>query len=212
MSRTIYIKSEGNARPLKVTDFEGFTFGELKAHVPEVNFDNANVIIHSTKTTLFDDSSLIPSEGDVILLVVPQKMKAGYSEIRDVYDRYDNMARNEIMWQLLENTVIKMDQVARDYFGNYPHTPTNELIQRIRAYEFEGPLLTRDSNEETQVSDTGEFTELINDYEELVNATERFRESLSAVGNLMIEDEENIAIGNSTLASINKAFREFLNK
>ena len=45
MSRAIYIKSEGNARPLKVTDFEGFTFGELKAHVPEVNFDNSNVII-----------------------------------------------------------------------------------------------------------------------------------------------------------------------
>ena len=52
----------------------------------------------------------------------------------------------------------------------------------------------------------------MNDYEELVNATDRFRQSLSAVGNLMIENEENIAIGSSTLGSINKAFREFLNK
>lgn len=208
MSRAIYIKSEGNARPLKVTDFEGFTFGELKAHVPEVNFDNSNVIIHSTKTTLFDDSSLIPSEGDVILLVVPQKMKAGYSEIRDLFE---SMARNEIM-SVVREYCDQDGQVAKDYFGNYPHTPTNELIQKIRSYEFEGPLLTRDSNEETQVSNTGEFTELMNDYEELVNATDRFRESLSAVGNLMIENEENVAIGNSTLGSINKAFREFLNK
>ena len=211
MSRAIYIKSEGNARPLKVTDFEGFTFGELKAHVPEVNFDNSNVIIHSTKTTLFDDSSLIPSEGDVILLVVPQKMKAGYSEIRDVSDNYESMARNEIM-SVVREYCDQYGQVAKDYFGNYPHTPTNELIQRIRSYEFKGPLLTRDSNEETQVSNTGEFTELMNDYEELVNATDRFRQSLSAVGNLMVENEENVAIGNSTLGSINKAFREFLNK
>jgi len=144
MSRTIYIKSEGNARPLKVTDFEGFTFGELKAHVSEVNFENSNVIIHSTKTTLFDDSSLIPSEGDVILLVVPQKMKAG--------------------------------------------------------------------NDETQVSDTGEFMEVMNAYSELVAATDRFRESLDAVGRLIIEDEENVEIGNTTLAEINRAFRNFLNR
>lgn len=144
MSRTIYIKSEGNARPKKVTDFEGTTFGELKAHVTDVNFDNANVIIHSTKTTLFDDTSLIPTEGDVILLVVPAQMKAG--------------------------------------------------------------------NDEIQVSDTGEFTELMNDYEELVTATDRFRESLSAVGRLMIEDEENVEVGGSTLADINRAFRSFLSK
>ena len=144
MSRTIYIKSEGNARPLKVTDFEGFTFGELKDHVQEVNFENSNVIIHSTKTTLFDDSSLIPSEGDVILLVVPQKMKAG--------------------------------------------------------------------NDETQVSDTGEFTEVMDAYSELVEATDRFRESLDAVGRLIIEDEENVEVGNTTLADINRAFRSFLNR
>jgi len=144
MSRTIYIKSEGNARPKKVTDFEGTTFGELKAHVTDVNFDNANVIIHSTKTTLFDDTSLIPTEGDVILLVVPAQMKAG--------------------------------------------------------------------NDEIQVSDTGEFTELMNDYEELVTATDRFRESLSAVGRLMVEDEENVEVGGSTLADINRAFRSFLSK
>jgi len=144
MSRTIYIKSEGNARPLKVTDFEGFTFGELKDHVQEVNFENSNVIIHSTKTTLFDDSSLIPSEGDVILLVVPQKMKAG--------------------------------------------------------------------NDETQVSDTGEFTEVMNAYSELVIATDRFRESLDAVGRLIIEDEENVEVGSTTLADINRAFRSFMNR
>ena len=144
MSRTIYIKSEGNARPKKVTDFEGTTFGELKAHVTDVNFENANVIIHSTKTTLFDDTSLIPTDDDVILLVVPKQMKAG--------------------------------------------------------------------NDEIQVSDTGEFVELMNDYEELVNATDRFRESLEAVGRLMIEDEENIEVGSSTLADINKAFRSFLGK
>lgn len=144
MSRTIYIKSEGNARPKKVTDFEGTTFGELKAHVTDVNFENTNVIIHSTKTTLFDDTSLIPTDDDVILLVVPKQMKAG--------------------------------------------------------------------NDETQVSETGEFTELMNDYEELVNATDRFRESLEAVGRLMIEDEENIEVGSSTLADINRAFRSFLGK
>ena len=144
MSRTIYIKSDGNARPKKVTDFEGTTFGELKAHVTDVNFDNANVIIHATKTTLFDDTSLIPTDEDVILLVVPSQMKAG--------------------------------------------------------------------NDEIQVSDTGEFTELINDYEELVNATDRFRESLTAVGKLMIEDEENVEVGSSTLADVNRAFRSFLGK
>ena len=144
MSRTIYIKWEGNARPLKVTDFEGFTFGELKAHVQEVNFENSNVIIHSTKTTLFDDSSIIPSEGDVILLVVPQKMKAG--------------------------------------------------------------------NDETQVSDADEFSELMQCYNDLVVASASFNEALKAVGEIIVEDEESIEVGNTTLADINRAFRSFLNR
>ena len=144
MSRTIYIKSEGNARPKKVTDFEGTTFGELKDHVTDVNFDNANVIIHSTKTTLFDDTSLIPTEGDVILLVVPAQMKAG--------------------------------------------------------------------NDELQVSDTDEFSDLTECYNELVEASARFNDALGAVGILIVEDEENVEVGNSTLAEINRAFRSFLGK
>ena len=144
MSRTIYIKSEGNARPKKVTDFEGTTFGELKDHVTDVNFDNANVIIHSTKTTLFDDTSLIPTEGDVILLVVPSQMKAG--------------------------------------------------------------------NDELQVSDTDEFSDLTECYNELVEASARFNDALGAVGRLIVEDEENVEVGGSTLAEINRAFRSFLGK
>ena len=52
----------------------------------------------------------------------------------------------------------------------------------------------------------------MNDYEELVTATDRFRESLSAVGRLMVEDEENVEVGGSTLADINRAFRSFLSK
>lgn len=144
MSRTIYIKSEGNARPKKVTDFEGTTFGELKDHVTDVNFENANVIIHSTKTTLFDDTSLIPTEGDVILLVVPSQMKAG--------------------------------------------------------------------NDELQVSDTDEFSDLTECYNELVEASARFNDALGAVGRLIVEDEENVEVGGSTLAEINRAFRSFLGK
>jgi hypothetical protein len=144
MSRTIYIKSDGNARPKKVTDFEGTTFGELKAHVTDVNFENANVIIHSTKTTLFDDTSLIPTEGDVILLVVPSQMKAG--------------------------------------------------------------------NDELQVSDTDEFSDLTECYNELVEASARFNDALGAVGRLIVEDEENVEVGGSTLAEINRAFRSFLGK
>jgi len=144
MSRTIYIKSEGNARPKKVTDFEGTTFGELKNHVTDVNFENANVIIHSTKTTLFDDTSLIPTEGDVILLVVPSQMKAG--------------------------------------------------------------------NDELQVSDTDEFSDLTECYNELVEASARFNDALGAVGRLIVEDEENVEVGGSTLAEINRAFRSFLGK
>jgi hypothetical protein len=144
MSRTIYIKSEGNARPKKVTDFEGTTFGELKNHVTDVNFENANVIIHSTKTTLFDDTSLIPTEGDVILLVVPAQMKAG--------------------------------------------------------------------NDELQVSDTDEFSDLTECYNELVEASARFNDALGAVGRLIVEDEENVEVGGSTLAEINRAFRSFLGK
>ena len=144
MSRTIYIKSDGNARPKKVTDFEGTTFGELKAHVTDVNFENANVIIHATKTTLFDDTSLIPTEGDVILLVVPSQMKAG--------------------------------------------------------------------NDELQVSDTDEFSDLTECYNELVEASARFNDALGAVGRLIVEDEENVEVGGSTLAEINRAFRSFLGK
>jgi hypothetical protein len=144
MSRTIYIKSDGNARPKKVTDFEGITFGELKAHVTDVSFENANVIIHSTKTTLFDDTSLIPTDKDVILLVVPAQMKAG--------------------------------------------------------------------NDELQVSDTDEFSDLTECYNDLVDASARFNDALGAVGRLIVEDEENIEVGSSTLADVNRAFRSFLGR
>jgi hypothetical protein len=116
----------------------------LKAHVTDVNFENANVIIHSTKTTLFDDTSLIPTEGDVILLVVPKQMKAG--------------------------------------------------------------------NDELQVSDTDEFSDLMECYNELVDASSRFNEALAAVGELIVEDEENVEVGGSTLAAINRAFRNFSGK
>ena len=109
-----------------------------------MSFEIANVIIHSTKTTLFDDTSLIPTDKDVILLVVPAQMKAG--------------------------------------------------------------------NDELQVSDTDEFSDLTECYNDLVDASARFNDALGAVGRLIVEDEENIEVGSSTLADVNRAFRSFLGR
>jgi hypothetical protein len=196
MSRTIYIKSEGNARPKKVTDFQGLTFGELKAHVTDVNFDNANVIIHSTKTTLFDDTSMIPAEGDVILLVVPKQMKAGSAD-------YSNYKRNDILSDV--RTIIDTDgDAARQYFGNYPQMKTPALVALLQNY---GAEAAEASVNESSIADSPEYQRLVAVHQRLSSAVSELNDAVSDIGQLINQEPEE-TFGGVTESQLDKVFEE----
>jgi hypothetical protein len=196
MSRTIYIKSEGNARPKKVTDFQGLTFGELKAHVTDVNFDNANVIIHSTKTTLFDDTSMIPAEGDVILLVVPKQMKAGSAD-------YSNYKRNDILSDV--RTIIDTDgDAARQYFGNYPQMKTPALVALLQNY---GAEAAEASVNESSIADSPEYQRLVAVHQRLSSAVSELNDAVSDIGQLINQEPEE-TFGGVTESQLDKLFTE----
>ena len=196
MSRTIYIKSEGNARPKKVTDFQGLTFGELKAHVTDVNFENANVIIHSTKTTLFDDTSLIPAEGDVILLVVPKQMKAGSVD-------YSTLKRNDIVAEV--RVIIETDgDAARQYFGNYPQMKTPALVALLQNY---GAEAAEASVNESSIADSPEYQRLVAIYQTLANTVSDLNVAVNEIGQIISQEPEE-TFGGVTESQLDKVFEE----
>ena len=196
MSRTIYIKSEGNARPKKVTDFQGLTFGELKAHVTDVNFDNANVIIHSTKTTLFDDTSMIPAEGDVILLVVPKQMKAGSVD-------YSTLKRNDIVAEV--RVIIETDgDAARQYFGNYPQMKTPALVALLQNY---GAEAAEACLNEFSLVDSPEYQRLVAVHQRLSSAVSELNDAVSDIGQLINQEPEE-TFGGVTESQLDKLFTE----
>lgn len=196
-NRTIFIKARGTKTPIKVTDFQGTTFGELKAHVTDVSFENANVIVHSTKTSLIDDSSLIPS-GDVILLVVPKAMKAGAD--------YSEMKRNELMTTV--RSIIDSDgEAARQYFGNYPQLKSTAVVALLNGYNDSSAEATV---EEESVADLAEYQQVMEDYSALVNVTQKFNSSLAELGAVLLQSPEEV-FGGVTLSQLEADFERFSN-
>ena len=191
MSRTIFIKAQGNKRPTKVTDFTGTTFGDLKAHVTEINFDNASVMIHATRTTLHDDDSMIPAEGEVILLVVPKEMKAGAD--------YADMKRNELM-TAVRGFIDNNGDDAMVYFGNYPQMRSDAVIGLLNNYNPTAP------EEEVALADLPEYSNLVASYQEVAEGVTKLNGVIEALGEIINQQPEEV-YGGMTESALDNEFK-----
>lgn len=78
MSRTVIVASSASNRPVKINDFEGKTWGELRSHekVAPLVSGNVEAILRQGNVTLSRNDAQLP-EGDVTVFLVPTKNKAG---------------------------------------------------------------------------------------------------------------------------------------
>jgi hypothetical protein len=193
---TIYIKHAGNSKPLEV-DFTGTTFGELKAAAPQVNWENTNVIIHSTRTQLINDSSLIPNQDNLILLVVPARNKAGALP-------YASLKRNDLLSEV--RTIISQDPNASSYFGNYPQMKTAAILSLLNGYS---STASTSSADEPLISSIDEFKVLEQKYVQLVNAVSDLNASLGALGNVIFSEQPEESVGGVKLSELDADFSFF---
>jgi ribosomal protein S13 len=81
MSRNVIVVSPRSNQPIKVSDFTGSTWGELRNH-PQVYShveENVEAVLRQGNVTLSREDAQLP-EGDVHVFLVPTKNKSGMSE------------------------------------------------------------------------------------------------------------------------------------
>lgn len=79
MSRNVIVVSPASNQPIRVNDFTGTTWGELKNHEAVYNHvsgSNVEAILRQGNVTLSREDAQLP-EGDVTVFLVPTKNKAG---------------------------------------------------------------------------------------------------------------------------------------
>lgn len=110
MGRNIYVKVNGGA-PVTLTNWEGITFGDLKASMPDISFENQRVVVRSTSADLRDDNAQIPLEGEQFIFCTPDKQTAGgYAEdlayAKEVYRSSDEGAAHFSRYNSLRAEVL----------------------------------------------------------------------------------------------------------
>lgn len=179
-AREVYIKADGNGAPLKVV-FEGQTFGELKtATAGKVSWDNCIVRVKGSKVDLVDNGALIPAEGPVYILTVPQKQKGGAS-------RRDNVYAD------IKELILQDGAFAKAYFSNYPQLKTDVLVQKVNDY------VSSPSN--TAVSANGSTVESTPEMQAVREAFVKAHEALNVLGQIVMQGEESF--GGVTLSELN---------
>lgn len=81
MSRNVVLVSPKSNAPIRINDFSGSTWGELKNHASvysHVADSNVEAILRQGNVTLNREDAALP-EGDVTVFLVPTKNKAGMS-------------------------------------------------------------------------------------------------------------------------------------
>src|SRR5690242_4552040 len=78
MSRNVVIVSPQSNAPIRVSEFSGSTWGELRNHPQVYNHvsDNVEAVLRQGNVTLSREDAQLP-EGDVTVFLVPTKNKAG---------------------------------------------------------------------------------------------------------------------------------------
>lgn len=134
MGRNIYVKVNGGA-PVTLTNWEGITFGDLKASMPDVSFENQRVVVRSTSADLRDDNAQIPLEGEQFIFCTPDKQNAGgYAEDRAFAKRcYAESA------------------YGKEHFAGYPNMKAEVLAELVGSYTATGGVQSSVSSSGTTV-------------------------------------------------------------
>lgn len=117
MGRNIYVKVNGGA-PVTLENWEGITFADLKAAMPDVSFENQRVVVRSTSADLRDDNAQIPLEGEQFIFCTPDKQNAGgYAEDKAFAKR-----------------CYAESDFGRTHFAGYPNMKAEVLAELVASY------------------------------------------------------------------------------
>ena len=117
MGRNIYVKVNGGA-PITLENWEGITFADLKAAMPDVSFENQRVVVRSTSADLRDDNAQIPLEGEQFIFCTPDKQNAGgYAEDRAFAKQEYNTSED-----------------GKTHFANYPQMDAKTLARKVVSF------------------------------------------------------------------------------
>ena len=137
--RTITLKLT-TQKDLVVRESEARTFGELKADLSDIKWDGMRVVERTSKNTLQMDDAILPAT-DVLLFVVPEKVKSGavdietatYNELRSEISRLNKQEDAGIP---IEGKIDELRNGLREYYGDF-NTPED-----LRAMEVEEATVT----------------------------------------------------------------------
>lgn len=194
--RTLIIKSDGRGEPFVIENFEGMTFGEVKAaSAKDVSYDNARVILNNNKADLVDDAASIPLEfNPVVIFVVPQNMKGGATE------------RQNLMAQAKKLIVADGDD-ARAHFGQYQMLSTDSLKALIDSYDNSDSAASKEvATEGTTVGETTEGAALTEALANLATAQTNVNNAVNTVLSLALGEDAPTIYGGFNLEQLNKAY------
>ena len=163
MGRNVHVKANGGA-PVTLTNWEGLTFGDLKAALPDVSFEGQRVQVRGTLGDLVDNGALIPLEGEVIIFCAPAKMNAGSSDYKTnlayAKEKYHNSEEDKV------------------YFASYNSIKADELEKLVKNHQENNDLSEsyQATSEGNTVSDT-----IASIYCSLGNLVEQLNDKVSSV-------------------------------
>jgi hypothetical protein len=152
MSRNVVIVSPASNQPIRISDFNGATWGELKNHPSVVDHVGSNVeaVLRQGNVTLNREDAQLP-EGDVTVFLVPTRNKAGMNpeaahnlglEIATAIEKAAAISSEEEVTQLKENLI----EAIADFFevDSYDIAPN---------YSTASPALSSLSDEDRKLMD-----------------------------------------------------------
>lgn len=191
MGRTVHIKIDGNGTPITLVNWEGLTFGDLKAATPNCKYDNCRVVVRGSQTDLVDDAALIPLEGEVFIFVVPQKMKAGALD----YNQMKAVAKDAI---------AKSGDLAKAHFGQYQNLTKDVLSELVNAWNNSAPQATAQQSSSSTVANTPEMAEV-------VAALNGVQTALNVLGSVLLSKGSSL-VGGVELAQLNDEYETLRKK
>lgn len=145
------------------------TWGELRQEVVSAGYDmdSLTALENVNRTTLEHSGATLPS-GEFTLFLKPQKTKSG------AY--YEDLSFSELRNVMLNSTGCK-DYMENKYGKNWTRLSTEELVDGLSAWEYDGGEV-----EEDDTSSTGD--------QEAIKLIKKAKEALQDVCDYMDDDEE----------------------
>lgn len=120
MATVIVASSKANAA--KRIQFEGSTFGELKANQEFASLyeSGLDAVVNPGNVTLRGDDSVLP-QGDFKVFLIPSKNKAGYFDLDDTLDEI-----KEELEEVLEYQVSQIKEAILAKVREFKNNPENQ--------------------------------------------------------------------------------------